>query len=279
MTEESDRLEIKRILVALDMSPHSLAAMRAAVELAAEWGADLVGLFVEDLDLLRLAQLPFAREVAVYSARVRSLGEEQVELQLRAQAARLRRDLARLAMRQGVRWNFEIARGVIARELLSEAEEADLVVLGKTGWSESQSLGSTTRVVVAQARGRVLILQHQARMVPSLRVVYDGSPQGERALASAAMLAGQGRREISILLVADSEERVSELRKGAAQLLRQQGLSARYRALIDPDPDELVEASEALDCVLVLPVESERLPEDMLLDILDQLECPVLLVR
>lgn len=279
MTEERDRGEIRRILVALDTSSHSLAALEAAVNLAAEWGADLVGLFVEDLDLLRLAQLPFAREVAVYSARVRSLGREDVELQLRAQASRLRRELARLAMQHGVRWNFQVARGVIARELLSESEEADLVVLGKTGWSESRSLGSTTRVVVTKARGRVLILQHQEPLVPALRVVYDGSSEGERALASAAVLAGGGRREVSILLVADSEKHASELRKEAAQFLRQRGLSARYRTLIDPDSEDLLEAAQALDCVLVLPAETERLSGETMLEFLDQLDCPVLLVR
>ncbi len=278
MTEEEDR-RIERILVALDTSPHSLAAMRAAVELASEWGADLVGLFVEDLDLLRLAQLPFAREVAEYSARVRRLGQEDVELQLRAQATRLRRELSRHAMRQGVRWRFRVARGVIPRELLAEAEEADLVILGKTGWSESRRMGSTTRVVVTEARGRVLVLHSEARMVSALRVVYDGSQAAQRALDSAAMLAAQSQRELSVLLLVESEADAAELRKQAAKMLAERGLSARYRTLIEPDPDELAEAAEALDCVLVLPADLAGMPEQAMLKFMDQLECPVLLVR
>ncbi|MBK7177644.1 MAG: universal stress protein [Chloroflexi bacterium] len=56
-------MKIQRILVALDASPHSLAALEAAIDLAERLDAELQGLFVEDINLLRLAQLPFAREL------------------------------------------------------------------------------------------------------------------------------------------------------------------------------------------------------------------------
>ncbi|MCB0182612.1 MAG: universal stress protein, partial [Caldilineaceae bacterium] len=42
----------ERILVALDASPHSLAALRAAAKLAATVHAELHGLFIEDDRLL-----------------------------------------------------------------------------------------------------------------------------------------------------------------------------------------------------------------------------------
>lgn len=279
MIPEPDRDRINRILVALDTSPHSVAALEAAVQLAAEWGAELVGLFVEDLDLLRLAQLPFAREVSAYSARLRAIGPEDLELQLRAQAARLRRQMARLAMRRGVQWSFEVSRGDIVAELLEQAEDADLVILGKTGWSESRTMGSTTRLVVTKAVGRVLIIRRTQRLVPSLRIIFDGSEASVQALLAAAMLAEREARELSVLLVAEEKEEISELRRQAASMLRQRGLSARYRALTDPDPNDLAEAAEALDCVLVLPADIEGLAGDEMLKFLDDLECSVLVVR
>ena len=49
----------RRILVALDASAHSHAALAAAVALAARLHAEIEGLFVEDINLLRLAELPF----------------------------------------------------------------------------------------------------------------------------------------------------------------------------------------------------------------------------
>jgi nucleotide-binding universal stress UspA family protein len=44
---------IRRILVALDASPHSFAALEAAAHLAAHLEAELFGLYVEDENLLR----------------------------------------------------------------------------------------------------------------------------------------------------------------------------------------------------------------------------------
>lgn len=279
MIPADDRSEIRRILVALDTSPHSVAALKAAIQLADEWGADLVGLFVEDLNLLRLAQLPFAHEVSAYSARVRAIGPDRLERQLRAQATRLRKQMARLAMRRGIRYSFEVSRGDIAAELLEQAESADLVILGKTGWSESRTMGSTTRLIVTRARGRVLIIRREGRLAPSLRVIYDGSDAAERALRSAAMLAEREDRELSVLLIAETEAGVSKLRKEAADLLRERGQAARYRALIAPDPTELAESVAALDCVLVLPADIEGLAGEEMLAFLDQVECPVLVVR
>ncbi len=54
---------IQRILLALDASPQSVAALDTATELAGRLGAELTGLFVEDTDLLRMAALPFAAEI------------------------------------------------------------------------------------------------------------------------------------------------------------------------------------------------------------------------
>lgn len=279
MTERNDEQEIRRILVAVDTSPHGLAALEAGIELAAEYGADVVGLFVEDLNLLRLAQLPFAREVAVYSARVRQIGREDLERQLRAQAARLRRQLSRRAMHLGVRWSFHVSRGDIAAELMQRAEQADLVILGKTGWSESRSMGSTARLLAAEARGRVLILQRERHLARALRVVFDGSESAQRALHSAALLADRERRRLSVLLLADGSEAIPDLRRQAADQLREHGLSARYRALVGAGPAEIEQAIKALDCVLVLPAELAGLSQDDMMDLLDRLECPMLVVR
>ena len=84
MTEE-------RIVVALDASPHSLAALRAAAQLAATIQAELYGLFVEDSDLLRLCDLPFCQEIGSFSATVRRLDSRSVERTLRVRAGHVQR--------------------------------------------------------------------------------------------------------------------------------------------------------------------------------------------
>ena len=67
---------IRRILLALEAGNGGSAAMEAATHLAAQLNAELHGLFLEDINLIRLAELPFAREIGLTSA---GGGEEPVE--------------------------------------------------------------------------------------------------------------------------------------------------------------------------------------------------------
>ena len=68
-----------RIWVALDESPRSTAALTAAAALAGELDAELAGLFVEDVNLQHLFDLPFAREFSVLTGAGRPLSQGDVE--------------------------------------------------------------------------------------------------------------------------------------------------------------------------------------------------------
>jgi len=149
---------IRRILVALDASRHSVAALQVAADLASHLEAELVGLFVEDINLLRLAELPFAREVGSYSGTRRRLNTRQVERQLKVQAERARRALEAYADRASVRWSFEVTRGVVAPCVLAAASDADLVILGRAshGARTTGGLGSTARRVLVKPSANAL---------------------------------------------------------------------------------------------------------------------------
>jgi len=95
--------------------------LEAAGGLARSLDAELVGLFVEDLDLLRFAALPFAREIGFASAARRRLDPASLERDLRAHAAEAERRLAQVAARAQVPSAFRVARGVAHAELLAAA--------------------------------------------------------------------------------------------------------------------------------------------------------------
>ena len=116
MSEERQRLAIRRILVALDASPHSLAALEAAVTLAARFRAELAGLFVEDADLLRFAELPFAEEIGLFSAQRRRLDGLELERQMRAQMVRIRRLFSGATRQAHVEGSFRVVRGTARPE-------------------------------------------------------------------------------------------------------------------------------------------------------------------
>ncbi|MBK6326147.1 MAG: universal stress protein [Chloroflexi bacterium] len=111
-------MKIQRILVALDASPHSLAALEAAIDLAERLDAELQGLFVEDINLLRLAQLPFARELRYPLPGSQKVDTLHMEEQLRGQAAQAQRLFQQLAEDHKIKHSFTVVRGVVASSLL-----------------------------------------------------------------------------------------------------------------------------------------------------------------
>lgn len=265
MPETSTELAIKRVLVALDASAHSLSALDAATGLAARLHAELLGLFVEDIDLLRLAALPFAREVGFLSGAERPLASGDIERLLRTQAADIRHALALAAERLQVPWSFQVARGRFLQEVLAVAEQVDLLVFGKTDdhrhleWTRP---GAGARTAPGQP---VLVL-------------FDGSPAALRALAAATHLAQLAHGELAILIPQTAPEPPRKLREIAAAWLRQQGLAARF--LSCPEITHLAQAVRAeKGSALVLPGEGLRLPPKDLHALLAALGCPVLLVR
>lgn len=199
----SDRT-IHRILVALDPSSDSRAALRAAVELAEILDAELLGLYVEDQELIHLPRLPSAREIDSVSGERRRLRRGELERQLRVEAERLRHALERHARAVQVRWTFRSTRGRVAREVLDAASEADLVILGATGRSPLAGPGSTARAVVAEAGRPVMVLRSGARLGAYVHVVYDGTPAAVEALEVASRLA-RGRETLLTVVLVDEE--------------------------------------------------------------------------
>jgi nucleotide-binding universal stress UspA family protein len=280
--QEERELTIRRILVALDASPHSLAALEAAVDLAARLRAELSGLFVEDVNLLRLAGSPFAQEIGFFSATRRRLDAREIERQLRAQASRARQALQTIAERAQVRWSFRVARGVIGSELLTAASEVDLIILGRGGWSltRRRRLGSTARAVLSESPCLTLILQHKARLEPPVIVVYDGSPLAHKALSAATALVQKEDGYLTVLVLADGPDTAHRLRAQAAEWLQGRRVETRYRLLTESSVPRLTHVMQREGGgTLVLPASSSLLQEEALLALLDEIETPVLLVR
>nr|NIU03050.1 universal stress protein [Gammaproteobacteria bacterium]NIX84325.1 universal stress protein [Gammaproteobacteria bacterium] len=149
MSRGAYEVAIRRIMVAMDSSTHSLWALEAAAALAGRLEAELLGVFVEDVRLLHLAGLPFSRELAGSSALARELSSSGMERALRVQAQRMRRELMTQAQRVQVQCSFRVLRGEVAGQLLEGVPGADLIILGKMGESPGarRRLGSIAHAV------------------------------------------------------------------------------------------------------------------------------------
>ena len=267
----------RRIVVGLDASNHSHAALAAAVALAGRLHSELEGIFVEDINLLRLAELPFAREVR-FGQTARPVQGEEVLRGLRARAAVLRRELEDVAEQSKISSSFRVVRGAVAGELLAAALEADVLALGRMGHSLSRRarLGSTARAAIARAAAAVLLVQPEVDDGPVL-VLYDGTATGARALALAAAVSGAGD-ELRVLAWGPDEATAFERRQLAAHLLEASEGHAQYQHLAGSHPRRVLAwVNKQHGSLLIMP--AAEWPADMLATLLDDAHPHLLLIR
>lgn len=277
----NDTHPIHRVLVALDASPHSRAALKAAAQLAADFQTEILGMFIEDINLLRLAQLPCAREVAYATRGIRTVDSQRLERALRTQAAQLQHMLATVAQGRNVPWSFRVGRGNVAKELLAAAEEGDVLVLGRVGTSIVQRarLGSTAQTVVATARHTVVFLEHGVELGVPVLVLFDGSEGAVRAMATAARLTRGDDRNLVVLLAGNDKDAQQRLHQQASSWLAAQGHGARFYGL-SPGAISLINTVRREGGrTLVLAADHAFAKEEMLADLMLRVRCPVVLTR
>jgi hypothetical protein len=122
-------MKARRIVAGLDPRVPRDAMLREFAALASELEAELIGLFVEDVDLLHWAALPFAREVGYPSAVPRDLSVKRMERFFEAQAQEMRRACEAALKSSTVSWSFRVVRGSHAEQLLGAAVEAAVPTL------------------------------------------------------------------------------------------------------------------------------------------------------
>jgi nucleotide-binding universal stress UspA family protein len=278
MSEEAPT--IRRILAAVDASPGSLGALRGAADLAARLDAELLGLYVEDVTLLQLANLPVAREVRTFSATVRELDIHRARRLIDAQSGRVHRAIRTVASERQVTWTYRVRRGPVANELIAGMSEADLIVLGRASRPGRRRLGSTASAVLEGTTRPVLLLDRPLPAGPTALVLYDGSERGEHTLALATRIVEQLGGYLAIVCLADDSQTARLHQQAAFDRLADLSRRALCRWLIGPSLPALLEviATEEAD-LLALPGRPSLLGEDTLRRLIEAVDIPILLVR
>lgn len=208
-TEDNGEAPQARIVVGLDTSLVTRDALALAARLAASVDARLKGIFVEDENLLHLADLPFAREIS-FSGEIRELDAERMLRAMKAQAESARRMLARIASEAHIDWSFDVRRGRPLAALAEHAVEDDTLVI-RSGATGSREVGRAVRAATREARADVLLVARGAGLKgalvpppPSMRgslqsplpgrpvaAIDDGSSPGEACCAFAETIAAR----------------------------------------------------------------------------------------
>jgi nucleotide-binding universal stress UspA family protein len=146
MTEE---VSMKNLLVAVDGSEGSQAAVEEAITLARDLGATLTFVFVRKRPSSMLGRPLYERQVSYDLRRARHTIGEAIET----------------ATAAGIECDGEIFEGDAADEIVSLADNrhADLIVIGSRGHGALAGalLGSVSRAVVQHAPVPVLVAKHK----------------------------------------------------------------------------------------------------------------------
>jgi len=233
-------VKIRRIVVGLDIAPHSRSALAAAASLAGELDADLEAVFVESDELHRLAGLPFARELGHSSASARRIDPAALERSLRAHADEARRALTALAGPRAVRWSLRVTRGSVTEEVRAAATGADLTIVGISRW------GPEAMRLAREAPVTLVVLSGGGSARGPLAVICPVTVAPEPAVSLACSLARAIGEGLTILAVGDDVEEAARWCAEAAALLARLGRKASLEIVRDWQAEALEVALERL---------------------------------
>lgn len=273
---------IHRIVVALDMSPHSLAALAAAADLAAGLDAEIVGVFVEDVNWLRHGELPAAHVVSRYSGEKVKIRCDDVRRRMAAQAQAAAAALAQMAEARHVRWSFSVARGAPPETLQAAAVGADVVSLGRAGWPAPgrRTVGSVTHRLVMEGPASALVMSAGQHLGPPVVLWADDTGSAVRAGYLAAAVAACLDWPIEVLISGASSAAAARTEHDLRVALGSGVPAITFQHTPPSSAVDIIGRLRALrPGVLVAPQALVNEAGDGLIDLLDRLRCPVLVTR
>lgn len=265
MTTAIDHTTIRHIVATLDASESCRPALQAAVRLAAVLGTGLEGVFVEDVNLMRLAGLPFLREVRSWSLAEEAISTQRMQRELRTMARHAERMLEQAARELSVPWTFQVWQGRSEASSLAQAFGADIL-----------SLAPVSSLVYSRARDTRGALERQScEAETSISVLFSNSEQAIRALTIACSLAKDMGAHLTVML-----PEMPALKEKALAILNVYAQAARFVRITGTDAESLLQAAGVSgNNILITESEHPLLQQAGLERCVRALFRPVLLVR
>jgi hypothetical protein len=140
-------------------------------------------------------------------------------------------------------------------------------------------MGSTARVVVIDSPRQAFFLRPGIQIGLPMLVLYDGSPIARKTLG-VALLIHTGNHPVNILVLAKQESVAEKLQSDVIRQAEMAGNPVELQWTPDLDLSILANMTTSSSCgILILPAESEYIDEDNLIELLDNTDCGVLIIR
>ena len=220
---------IKNILIPLDGSDHSKAALDYGLWMTEKFKGTLFGQHVIDTVSIEgtfyhdiSGSLGFEPYLD-FSTKMREVLEERGKSILEKFSERCKQ--------RGVPYATFLDMGIIPNEICERSKVADLVVLGHRGINEEFStglLGGTAESVTRRCPRPVFISNRKFKEIERPLLAYDGSQRASSAMESAAEFCTQLKLPLTVLNVPKDEKMGEKVLQEARAYLSSYGIEARY---------------------------------------------------
>ena len=272
MNNTEDKKPPDRVLIALDAMQVNPAALETAIALAAHRQSELILLFIEDMNLVNLAGLPFASEIDRTSAAERKLDSTQMTRTFRSQTQRLTRQLDQMTQQKNMSYSFRTVRGHYMQEALSAFEIMDVLFMFRT-------VGEYSRHSTEQKLSRQKPENHFQVAANAVWLMYNDNPAIERAFSLASDIAEATQRNLVVMLHG-GDDKLLQVKQQISEY-GDRGIAINYFCFApELQEDALAEILHSRLCkMLVLPMRTEKAEQQKVDRFLERLGIPVVVVR
>lgn len=269
----------KNILVALDTSAHSKAALETAAHMAERFRAGLKGLFVHEPGWTHRSKLTRSLRIDHPSGEMHVVAEETVEVELRGKERETERHFRKVTEERSLPSEWRVEKGAVKERIKEAAGEVDLVTLGVSGIShlKTQKLGSTAMSLIEECDKPVVLLKEGLDLSGEIISVYDGSADSLVVVETGARIAR--KHDGTFLVIHFGEEHKAELSEKLDDLFDELKVLPRFYQIPEKDDGSyLYLLNMTRGGLLILPKGSRFARREPLLRILEAAHCPVMLI-
>jgi nucleotide-binding universal stress UspA family protein len=220
---------IKNILIPLDGSEHSKAALDYAIWLAQGFDGMLIGQHVIDtvsLDGTFFHDVSGSMGFEPYldlSTKMREIFDERGKLILE--------NFREICAAKNVRARTFLDTGLIANEICERAKVADLVVIGHRGVNEGFTagmLGSTAETIIRKCPRPIFVSTERFNSIANPLLAYDGSQRASSAMESAAEFCTVLKLPLTVLTIGREEAAAQAISQQAKAYLGSYAIDVKY---------------------------------------------------
>jgi nucleotide-binding universal stress UspA family protein len=220
---------IKNILIPLDGSEHSYAALEYAMWMTEKFDGRLTGQHI--IDTISIEGTVFHdvsgslgfEPYLDFSSKMRQILEERGKLILE--------DFTQKCQQRRIKCQSFLDTGLIANEICERAKVADLVVIGHRGVNEEFStglLGTTAETITRKSPRPIFVSTKKFKLIERPLLAYDGSHRASSAMESAAEFCSVLHLPLTVLTVAKADKSADSVTQQARSYLSSYDIETRF---------------------------------------------------